>query len=234
MGSGGRRGGFNLVELIVVISLAALLMAILMSMIRVARDGALRVRCESNLRQIGYAFHLYANANHNWLPNWSGWHSTAFPEDPAEEPSWCGKVAEWLPPDSPVYQCPAFPQEPMKLHNYFIEAAWSYVNGLHSTKLSDVRLCSQFLLAGDITQLSVYPKPAGTLAGQSDDYDRDDANIPNLLFPADGGFLMHPGGNNVLFSDLHVETCSEFDPAAITFHPKRMESWADVEAGGPD
>lgn len=226
--------GFSLVELIVAVGVVFTLLALLLPALRVARENAQRIMCQSNLRQIGFAFQMYANSNKGWLPSWSGWHSTAFPADPSEEPSWCGKLADSLPPDSTVYQCPSFPQDPMKLHNYFIEAVWSGTNGMHSTKLSDIRLSSEFLLSGDMTQPALYPAPLGTSSTQTDDFDRDDYGMACLCFAADGGFLMHRGGNNVLFSDLHVDTFAEFDPDRITFHPSRMLSWSGVVEAGAD
>jgi hypothetical protein len=49
-----------------------------------------------------------------------------------------------------------------------------------------------------------------------------------LSFPEEGGFLMHRGGNNVLFDDLHVDAYEKFDPKELTFDPTRMRSWLDV------
>ncbi|HEY2584882.1 MAG TPA: type II secretion system protein [Tepidisphaeraceae bacterium] len=234
MRRGRPHNGFSLVELIVVIGVIGVLIAMLLPALRVVRENAQRIKCQANLRQIGFALQMYANSNKGWLPSWSGWHSTAFPADSSQEPSWCGKLADWLSPDSAVYQCPSFPQDPMKLHNYFIEAVWANANGMHATKLSDIRHSSEFLLSGDMTQPALYPAPLGTSSTQTDDYDRDDAGMACLCFADDGGFLMHRGGNNVLFTDLHVDTFAEFDPARITFHPTRMLSWSGVTAAGAD
>ena len=220
--------GFSLVELIVVIGVIGMLIAILLPVLRTVRENAKRVACESNLRQIGYAFQMYANSNKGWLPSWSGWHATAFPANSGDEPSWCGKLAGELAPDSPVYQCPSFPQDPIKLHNYFVEAVWANTNGMHATKLSDIRLSSEFLLSADMTQPALYPAPLGTSSNQTDDYDRDDAGMACLCFPGDGGFLMHRGGNNVMFDDFHVETVHGFDPQRLTFDPQNMRSWQQV------
>jgi prepilin-type N-terminal cleavage/methylation domain-containing protein/prepilin-type processing-associated H-X9-DG protein len=54
---------FTLVELLVVISIIALLLAILMPTLRRARDSAKKVVCQSNLRQIGIAMKTYAISN---------------------------------------------------------------------------------------------------------------------------------------------------------------------------
>jgi prepilin-type N-terminal cleavage/methylation domain-containing protein/prepilin-type processing-associated H-X9-DG protein len=63
-----RQAGFTLVELLVVIGIIAILVGVLLPALNKARQAALETQCMSNMRQWGFGFQIYADANKGLLP----------------------------------------------------------------------------------------------------------------------------------------------------------------------
>ena len=126
----GRKKGFTLVELLVVIGIIVVLIAILLPVIRRARQQATRVACMSNLRQLGAAVGSYVMDNEGVLPysNWeptgtggltapysnvsAGWLYSYPPGISSGDPSLVEKGLIWkYLRTRPVYRCPGHPLE---------------------------------------------------------------------------------------------------------------------------
>ncbi len=134
---------FTLIELLVVIAIIAVLMAILMPSLRLAREQARSIQCASNLKTLALAWNMYNDANDDKIVNaipmtMSGYQSLAPQYD---DRPWV------LLPGSSVAEAKTLGQEEKKEY-IKLGALWPYVKDVGVYRCaSDVR--------------GKYPDPAG-------------------------------------------------------------------------
>jgi prepilin-type processing-associated H-X9-DG protein len=74
-----KKFAFTLVELCVVTAIIGVLIAILLPTIQAAREAARRIKCSSNMKQIGLGHHNYYSTNNTFPPGHIGARMTAQP-----------------------------------------------------------------------------------------------------------------------------------------------------------
>jgi len=92
----GKRG-FTLIELLVVVAIIAVLIALLLPSLQLARAKAKSVMCTGNLKQFATAFVMYAHDNKDWVPHYY----------PQPSQPWYGDFGSWTRYIAPYFGLPA-------------------------------------------------------------------------------------------------------------------------------
>jgi prepilin-type N-terminal cleavage/methylation domain-containing protein len=131
--------GFTLIELLVVIAIIAILAAMLLPVLGMAKAKGQAIGCLSNLRQIGFGFMMYVGDNRDIIPVW-GWQF----HEPTYAPLDRQLKAGELPGDlttgllwpylksKPVFRCPTYTNRKFPSGGFWgvappLYPQWSYV-----------------------------------------------------------------------------------------------------------
>jgi prepilin-type N-terminal cleavage/methylation domain-containing protein len=165
-----RRPGFTLVELLVVVSIIALLLAILLPSLRKARSQAKRVVCGCRLKQLGLAHTTYA-LEHNGvlIPNglgddgsWPLWYLDVS-EGGAFAPYWAGHKST----EEPLLTCPSdrdpYPREKQPEMDHKSQSSYGLNSWAKRVSAAGAtpRVYERWGAGGN--QLSRFRQPAGTM-----------------------------------------------------------------------
>jgi prepilin-type N-terminal cleavage/methylation domain-containing protein len=132
-----RRPAFTLIELLVVIAIIGVLIALLLPAVQAAREAARRAQCSNNLKQIGIAFHNYADVHQGFPPTafavsrpnleqFGGWcvQILGYIEQPQVYGAYNFSLGFHLPDNQTavrtvlsVYLCPSTPRPPSAIPN---------------------------------------------------------------------------------------------------------------------
>jgi len=211
-----RRRGFTLVELLVVAAVIALLIALLLPALTQSKAAAQRLRCASNLRQLGLAAQMYWDENGGYTFRYRG---AATNDGDIYWFGWLGRGSEGTRAFDPTYGalypylggrgvelCPslnyALPSFKLKARG----AAYGYGYNLHlsaplgqpTVNLSRVSRPTDLAVLADAAQVNTFQPPASPEHPMLEEFYYVNTNEPTAHF------RHRRQTANVLFCDGHV------------------------------
>lgn len=216
-----RLGAFTLIELLICIAIIAVLAAMLLPALGRSRAVAQRIRCASNLHQLGIATHMYwddnagrcfrfsAGAKDDGQLFWFGWMQGAHVAEGERkfDPS-AGVLWPYL-EGRGIELCPAFKyfggQVKLKArgpsYGYGYNIMLSTTTNKPAIAVSKIQKPSTTLLLADAAQINDFQSPASPETPLLEEwyYVDNSASYPN-------GHFRHATKANAVFVDGHVDT----------------------------
>ena len=208
------RRAFTLLELLVTLSVIALLVAVLLAGLGRIRSVAQQAHCANSLRQLGAATHLYlADHEQRFFAYVQG-----TPDGPlwyfGLEPTGAGGGAEGSrvldQTKAPLYPyvrqvggiavCPSFPYGSALWKPKFKGASWGYGYNTFLSNVNSLTLASpsRVILFGDCAQVNTFQAPASPKHPMIEEFYMIEHTFKTIHF-------RHGASANLLFADGHVE-----------------------------
>lgn len=213
-----KRHAFTLIELLVVIAIIGILAALLLPVLSIAKQRALRTQCLSNLRQIGLGMTLYASDANGLFPESGGlilWDQT----DPiTRKHGWMQQIVPYT-KSTNIFQCPSDHQQQFSYFNSGRAAYMASGSNFASVDTKQIKFSTAQVLSGDTVWTT-----AGLADADKDDYSQ------NCVGGGTNGnpwttWQVHSQGQNVLFTDAHVKWYRAYAPSEMTFRYDSMHGW---------
>ena len=214
-----RPAAFTLVELLVVVSIIAVLIGLLLPAVQASRAAARRTQCASNLRQVGLAMGQFCDAHRGQFPD------TSHNQAGDVEQSWIYTVAPFMESVDAIRICPddlkAADRLDQKLTSYVMNAYLTdEPRSFVVTNHNKLRESSKTLVAFEIAD-----QKAPII---ENDHVHNHAWFTSLTvarkqvlqkIEADAAIERHAGSSHFLFADWHVGPTP-----AVT-----VAEWADTQ-----
>jgi len=194
-----RKSGFTLIELLVVVAIIAVLVAMLLPALNQARGRARAVACAANLKQLGLAWHYYADEHNDSFPVGS----LAWTNPQVYVNFWWQKIENYLGDkgnQSNVYYCPSRLADGRRLSTFTTYAYNFFIGYERATRRGKIADPTKLVLLFDYWD----PTPGRTLNNYYCCPNSNEEDWFSYHFYISSS-NMHGIGSNFLLADEHVE-----------------------------